>query len=175
MQAFVRDKLERCPQNCTLYTQRTNGARSCSHQYGTCGLKTYEIKARPFRNCFFHFRKTNDKRIWQARLLADAPNALNLQTSRKGHGHFPRFKENAEKLMIFPGVCCTCALQPWEQNCAVISLMVSRMQNDIRWKPTLFVFRGPKAWTTHQGSRKTGNMRRTRNEGDLNSKPPNQG
>ena len=100
---------------------------------------------------------------------------LNLQTSRKGHGHFPRFPENAEKLMIFPGVCCTCALQPWEQNCAVIRLMVSRMQNDIRWKPTLFVFRGPKAWTTHQGSRKTGNMRRTRNEGDLNSKPPNQG
>ena len=117
---------QRCTQNCTLYTQRTNGARSCSHQYGTCGLKTYEIKARPFRNCFFHFRKTNDKRIWQARLLADAPNALNLQTSRKGHGHFPRFPENAEKLMIFPGVCCTCALQPWEQNCAVISLMVSR-------------------------------------------------
>ena len=151
-----------------LYTQRTNSARSCSHQYGTCGLKTYEIKSRPFRNCFFHFRKTNDKRIWQARSLADATNALNLQTSRKGHGHFPRFPENAEKPMIFPGVCCICALQPWEQNCAVISLMVSRMQNDIRWKPTLFDFRGPKAWTTHQGSRKTGNVRQTRIEGNLN-------
>ena len=100
--------------------------------------------------------------------------APNLQTSREGHGHFPRPRENAKKLMIFPSVFCTCALQPWAQNCAVISLMVSRRQNDIRGKPTLFVFRGPKAWTTHQGSRKTGNMRRTRNEGDLISKPHGQ-
>ena len=41
-QAFVRDKLEKSTKSSKmlpkLYTQRTNGARSCSHQDGTAAF-----------------------------------------------------------------------------------------------------------------------------------------